>query len=200
MRRWTLRVLCWLALGAVVNVAVAWQVSRGNWPMSLTLVKNEGWPIPSLAASDWPRPLITDRWQGLWMSRDISLSFDAQHQVSYSMTVEMIGWPCRSMRRTWAAAGGAATFHEEAPVPPPLNKWFGPHERFPVHILWSGFAIDTLFYALPVALLWLAPGLGLRWHRARNHLCIHCAYPIADPAKPCPECGKLVSSPAPAAR
>ena len=76
-----------------------------------------------------------------------------------------------------------------------IGRWELPTRPVP-----TGFALNTLFYALPISLLWLAPGQFRRWHRRRKGLCIHCAYPVADPAKPCPECGKPVSSPAPAAR
>ena len=68
----------------------------------------------------------------------------------------------------------------------------------PSRPLLLGFAADTMFYGGLLAMVWYSPGTFRRWHRRRKGLCVHCAYPIADPASPCSECGKPHSSPTPA--
>ena len=71
----------------------------------------------------------------------------------------------------------------------------------PTHPLSPGFVLNTLFYALPIALLWLAPGQLRRWHRRRHGHCQICNYDLTGlaPGSTCPECGKAstITSPAP---
>jgi hypothetical protein len=63
----------------------------------------------------------------------------------------------------------------------------------PVLPLWPGFAINTLFYAVIVWLLFAAPFALRRRIRIRRGLCPACAYPIGD-SEVCTECGKTVNA------
>ena len=72
------------------------------------------------------------------------------------------------------------------------NRESDEQRLLPLRPIWSGFIINTLFYA---ALVWLAvPGpLSLRWLlRARRGLCMKCAYPIGA-GEVCTECGAAVT-------
>ena len=60
--------------------------------------------------------------------------------------------------------------------------------RLPIGIYWPGFAINTMFYAAILWLLFAAPGRARRWRRIRRGLCIKCAYPIGT-SDVCTECG-----------
>ena len=58
----------------------------------------------------------------------------------------------------------------------------------PIHPLWPGFAVNTLFYT---ALLWLLSCALLalrRFLRVKRGLCPKCAYPMGESAV-CSECG-----------
>jgi hypothetical protein len=58
--------------------------------------------------------------------------------------------------------------------------------------LWPGFAINTIFYAAMLWLLWIAPGKIRRFIRVRGHRCPACGYQIdsAPGIGPvCSECG-----------
>ena len=63
----------------------------------------------------------------------------------------------------------------------------------PVRPLWPGFAINTIFYAAILWLLFAAPGLIRRRLRHFRGRCVHCGYDLrgqpADSNK-CPECGR----------
>ena len=62
----------------------------------------------------------------------------------------------------------------------------------PIH---PGFAINTIFYAAILWLLWAAPGAIRRLRRKQRGLCIHCGYDLrgAPPdSANCPECGAAV--------
>lgn len=77
------------------------------------------------------------------------------------------------------------------------NDWRPVFHALPYHIIPLNFAINTLLYALLIALLWFGPlHLRHRWrlHRSR---CPRCAYPIGE-SPICTECGaSLPSGPKP---
>ncbi len=61
----------------------------------------------------------------------------------------------------------------------------------PLHPIWPGFAINTLFYA---AILWLlipGPFALRRFLRVKRGLCPKCAYPMGESAL-CSECGRVL--------
>jgi hypothetical protein len=58
--------------------------------------------------------------------------------------------------------------------------------------LWPGFAINTLFYAGILWLLFAAPFALRRRRRIKGGLCPACAYPVGESAI-CTECGKPVA-------
>ena len=82
-----------------------------------------------------------------------------------------------------------------------LPQWVraSPHDRLAIVPLWPGFAINTIFYA---AALWLvfcaAPGFVRRRIGRRRGRCLHCGYDLrgqrpgaeAGASRKCPECGR----------
>ncbi len=74
-------------------------------------------------------------------------------------------------------------------------------DHLPIRPSWLAFAVNTLFYAVVLAILWLAVRAGYMfafryWTRARRGLCPKCAYPMGESAV-CSECGHPVHSAAP---
>ena len=68
----------------------------------------------------------------------------------------------------------------------------------PVRPLWPGFAINTLFYAAILWLLFAGPFALRRWRRINRGLCPKCAYDLrnrASDSSVCPECGTAVAAP-----
>ena len=62
----------------------------------------------------------------------------------------------------------------------------------PLLPLWPGFAINTIFYAAILALLFYGPGKVRRFVRVRRYRCPACAYLIAPgtcASGLCSECG-----------
>jgi hypothetical protein len=76
--------------------------------------------------------------------------------------------------------------------------WIIPRSRpnwdvfLPISPIWSGFAINTLFYAAILWLLFAAPFALRRWRRVRRGLCPAGAYPVGVSAV-CTECGAAVT-------
>jgi hypothetical protein len=67
-----------------------------------------------------------------------------------------------------------------------------PTYTLPYVPIWPGFAINTIFYAAMLWLLWIAPGRIKRVIRIRGHRCPACGYQIAPGGgigPVCSECG-----------
>src|SRR5687767_7531158 len=62
----------------------------------------------------------------------------------------------------------------------------------PYRPIWSGFAINTIFYAAILWMLFAAPFRVRRWRRIRRGLCPVCAYPIGQ-SPTCTECGDILT-------
>ena len=65
--------------------------------------------------------------------------------------------------------------------------------QFPMRPIWPGFAINTIFYAAILWLLFFAPFLLRRRRRIKRGLCPKCAYPVGTNER-CPECGSTLST------
>ena len=186
--------LCWLALGAVVNVAVEavnifWLVNRPGSP-HLTTNSITEWPSPTYADGSWPKPATCYEYSRFGWTMRVALP---EAGPTRNMIFETWGWPARWLRTVKIIDGGKEPPLEAYPEGWPLYSKSLPGtiiRVLPTHFLASEFALNTVFFgSLPA--LWYVPSALRRWHRRRHHLCIHCSYPVADPAKPCSECGRL---------
>jgi hypothetical protein len=64
--------------------------------------------------------------------------------------------------------------------------------RAPYRPIWPGFAINTIFYAAVLWVMFFAPGKVKRTIRRRRGLCPTCAYPVGS-SPVCTECGAAVT-------
>jgi hypothetical protein len=140
-----------------------------------------------------------------WTAREIDASRDEWQPededrcVFVSVTDLVAGWPTRSFKgsRVW---DGRVTDTDEMSNDwaLPLPKWTGLQSAYvefvPYLPLWPGFAINTIFYAAILWVLFFAPGIIKRAIRRRRGLCPACGYPIGT-SEVCTECGKQVASP-----
>jgi hypothetical protein len=63
----------------------------------------------------------------------------------------------------------------------------------PLGVIWPGFAINTIFYAAILWLLFATPFAVRRRIRARRGQCPACAYPVGA-SEVCTECGRSVKA------
>src|SRR5262249_19045849 len=81
---------------------------------------------------------------------------------------------------------------------PTLGQYPFPPEHpraLPIWPVPSGFAINTVFYAVVLWGLWLVPGFVRRRIRVRRGRCAKCGYDLrASTTGVCPECGKAAKS------
>ena len=58
-------------------------------------------------------------------------------------------------------------------------------------IIWPGLAINTIFYAAILWMIFAAPGAVRRWRRIKRGQCASCGYSLRGTShvEKCPECG-----------
>lgn len=204
--------------GAVVNVAVAWGCALRSETDDGAIIEVDQWPrrVPddwphrpdggwlfcgpglSVMMSDGHGPEPEGRWVGdsfagawgldlyrhVWFSS--GAPFRSMHWCLYDMMPEGRGtldhWPDRPHGHLESGL---------APPRAPLGRggWVF-QRRLPLALLWPGFLINTLFYAVLLWLPFAAPGVVRRQIRKRRGHCIQCGYDLrGTPRSGCPECG-----------
>ncbi len=204
MRRRLLIAAIFLLAGAVVNVAVAWACT---WALNgFVGVDTDKTVVPSdeLAAN-----LLSSRlgdkvfneladYSGLveyglgWSWMSIGGRYYRPMPDSATLWMHTLGWPMLSMRWEAISLSQSVTpgsrWYRWAWVTP--MRWTQ-HERvvLPLLPIWPGFAVNTVFYAALLAVLFYSPFALRRFIRVRRGLCPACAYPRGQ-ADVCSECGK----------
>jgi hypothetical protein len=217
LKRWTLLICLFLLLGVIVNIAVAWgsalfvpldwsQNVRGmryKQGMRWELQKWSGWAGVRLYSVQWGTHGI--EWEGFgpdprefiphWANLDrptsrVVRSPDLEIEVREA---EARGLPLISMWSEMEWFDGPA--HE---VRGGFETGLAPWQRggariprvLPARIAMPGFAINTIFYAAILWLLWFGPGMIRRGSRRRRGWCVRCGYDLrGSGAGMCSECG-----------
>ena len=220
MKRRIFKLLLFLLLGAIINVAVAWGLARWFYGSS-----EVGGPVRRIAEgfSSQQSPcwyfFIAERGGTLWITgvprpdpdvaRRIENPYpkDTSHylptwsalreqpltaEVNYRLQEEARGWPMlalRSQRRYWSDQRAPAIVKGGLDLGGvPIGRGPPHYMALPLRPLWPGFAINTIFYATIVWLLFAVPGRLRRWRRIKRGLCPACGYPIGF-SDVCTECG-----------
>jgi hypothetical protein len=207
MRRWAppiIRIIGFLLLGAVVNVAVAWGLHKsplGDWETTVrgpTESEFEFWFDARPAVFDQipeavvvrVRPgaetcaLLGNKHGYVHLGRD-GLQDYASTNDPWEVHLQIRqGWPALCVTGELWSRG-------QPPASPVANSGLL-RGTLPYIPIWPGFAINTVFYA---GLLWLhcaAPFALRRSRRVRKGLCAKCAYPVGG-SEVCTECGQPVT-------
>jgi len=197
-RRIITRVIVFLLLGAIVNVAVAW--GYGLWsspdeqngeilePATVALIRQR-FGMPSL---------LPDETVG-YQTYGSGLTFQVIHDgisiqgstLSWAHTAISVacGWPARSMRCGVISQNGAIEYLHS--IQPPKGFSASVLPMLPCAPLWPGFAINTIFYAAILWLFFTVPFALRRHRRIKRGQCPACAYPIGT-SPVCTECGNPV--------
>jgi hypothetical protein len=132
---------------------------------------------------------------GVW--GQIMVSGESVTMARYTLDEICAGWPLLSLRCVQGAdqsscAGWVIRGRLDIPVEIGGRPWI----YVPLRPMWSGFAINTMLYAMVFWVLF-AVRFALRRHRRMNcGLCAKCAYPVGtwggNPV--CTECGAAVAS------
>ena len=203
--------------GAIVNVAVAWGCATiSDWPEP-----GEKWTHWSTAAAwpnsvsaHWPAGPEVTRLHGALstITRHIKAVYpESEKDLKYGhFMIDRydFGWPLRTLGcELWWETGmpgtGSVGMQGTGSVGtyPEGNRgaWrpgFATNRKFnviPLLPIWPGFAINTIFYAAMLWMLFAAPGYVRRRIRVRRGQCPACAYPVGA-SDVCTECGKPVTA------
>ncbi len=239
MKRWAFRILVFLLLGTIVNVAVAWGCS-GIGPLPQSGDPLGRWSVHTQADLAWLERRGWKPMTGAWKG-------DVHHQSLRSSTVEYglyseigiptagrfigvlpqwtfavwvrAGWPMQSLsgerfdRRALSRNSIPSVPGFSIGLAPPAiadqdceEVWAVP-ARFnvmsradrarvlPLRPIWPGFAINTVFYAAILWMLFAAPFALRRRLRIKRGLCPACGYDLrGSGASVCPECGKAANA------
>jgi len=204
-RRTFKRILLFLLLGAIVNIAVAWSLSSievqewshrgGQYPAPDRYVR--WWQ--ARAPKDFPSyPRIVYRFAMLGRE-DLRMDQGGEptslaHFCCYAIraglpltSLEGVQWidnrpvyegsqPILHQRKFVVFAGGLS----------------GGGRGLPMCPIWPGFAINTIFYAVILWVLFAFPFALRRWRRIKRGLCARCGYPLGTSAV-CSECGTPIA-------
>lgn len=214
MTRIVVRVLAYLLLGAVANIALAWAcvawsptggASLDNRPWD----SNRGWPVP--VPDDWwtyTGPVSVERGFGMVLAKNnfaglarVSReSAEFEHSEVFAARLDA-GWPWRSLTTHYVRI-------RRRPSPPFLTApppWECALEvrgmrrgvvrplALPCRPVWPGFLANTLLFGVLLGTGPHAISLIRRQSRIKRHLCPVCAHPIGT-SPVCTECGAAVRS------
>jgi len=213
VKRWALRILLFLLGGAIVNVAVAWAIAfwldvngRGGPDSSYETLQAQIFrcagathvEVQVKRASSANLAKAADSLAdtlGVWLPTISD---------SHAVIVDLRGWPFLSLA-TWHVPPTFERFTTESASRMRWGirtgrRWSHAYlvpRALPLRPLWPGFAINTVFYAF---ILWLLFALGgtpfvlRRRRRIRRGLCPTCAYDLRGATgEVCAECGAAVT-------
>jgi hypothetical protein len=118
---------------------------------------------------------------------------------------DALGWPMLSMRCFFEPNRAPSrapndTLRDGLRVPDYVFPGGATFARaLPLRPIWPGFAINTLFYAAILWVMFATPFAIRRWRRVKGGLCQNCGYDLRGSggttgAALCPECGNPVSA------
>ena len=216
MRRSVLTLGVFLVIGAILNIAIAWCLAITDTPQSLRTFRANltGGRLDQLASPvitpEWIRETASriyavHRAENLYIAVDERRDSRGCYRSAMSPYVGTLlmdrcyGWPMISMGGGWRATADSASAMSLIMGAEPRNlielpflhdpSWVRECQRaLPIGLLWPGFWINTMVYALAAGLLIRAPLMLRRRRRIRRRLCAACAYPIGT-SPSCTECG-----------
>ena len=224
MKRWLFKLIVFLLLGAIVNVAVAWGFTA-QMEFDAASLQALQETHETLEESEWPRavprhwPSLRTAWEAHtfgWLVRRFvgrrnhwDPTTDQQERSEhFFVDVYEVGWPSRSLQwETWwefeiSYPQNTASYRNKGH---PAPTWwrsgitvsaqrFGFGSRswkaLPVHPVYFGFVINTVFYAVLVWCVTFGPFTARRFIRHKRGRCINCGYDLRGAEHDrCPECG-----------
>ena len=205
MKRRLAKLVVFLLLGAIVNVAVAWgcQLKFESFP-----------PLPVDTAHQF-RGWDIWTWNALGAQQIGNVMGDSSSEYIASLEQwEPPAWSRLSQLPIYERLDPEGLQVDRAFGLPVLSVWYGldakrasgtslvssreitgwlPYRDLAMTPIWPGFAINTVFYAAILAILWLlalGPFTLRRAIRRKRGHCIKCGYDLGHADhRACPECG-----------
>ncbi|HVP73606.1 MAG TPA: hypothetical protein VMS30_07700 [Phycisphaerales bacterium] len=221
MKRWAVRICVFLLLGAIVNVAVAW-VPLPSWLVNSSkpsLARTDTWVVQRFTNDPnrtiWafrymPATVIFPPEYQVQPVEDVLAPYGEEclthiRRLHDEESYLLMGWggaqgfPMLALRgfaietRKPSYEGSQRVDLETFGLLVSKRVRFGEARPYPLIPIWPGFAINTVFYALVLWLLFAAPFALRRWRRIKRGLCPKCAYPVGT-NEVCTECGHPIKT------
>ena len=125
----------------------------------------------------------------------VTQSQDPERLSLWHYSETAFGWPAHSLFYTCCSRTPKDRSVTSIELPVSLTQLLARNSfrsEFPRSPIWPGFAINTIFYAAILWLLFFAPGAVRRTIRRKRGLCPACAYPIGT-SPVCTECGNQLA-------
>jgi hypothetical protein len=190
MRRRLIQLGLFVLAGAIVNVAVAWMAPRPSFlafgllsPTSSRFAHYSAWWLTHREISMRPESIST---ASTWGFEHVAINAATEGGSRLRA-----GWPALGLEGVevnWVTQLNPLQHQRETKD---LLRVEQMDQSYPLRPLWPGFAINTLFYAGILWLLFAAPFALRRRRRIKRGLCPACAYPVGD-SEVCTECGQAV--------
>lgn len=183
-----------VTLGAIVNVLVAWGCALSSQQLPIQMMKTDlamnllrRGPGGDANFGDLYGIVRSNR--TVW--RDTIGGFDTNTNDWHCVSSIRAGLPLNTLtgyhmvynKSRWCEWAIPLT-DDSSPHAPVDAAMF-----LPLKPLLPSFVINSLFYAILVAVLMLTPVRLRRVIRRLRHRCVKCGYPLSVPVAGCPECG-----------
>ena len=187
MKRRIFKLILFLLLGAIVNVAVAWGCAF-TWPgySAMMNVSDRDWPhgVPQ----GWPPPEVVNKYRGFGWAIETFFSETPLWSHGVNAHLSRAGWPVLTFKALHWEDPDAGV--DEGGWDWHITLDTGVEVTLPLRPIWPGFATNTVFYAAVLSLLWSSPFVVRRLIRRKRGRCIKCGYDLrGDFSAGCPECG-----------
>ncbi len=204
MKRRLSKLVVFLILGVIVNVAVAWgfvgfarlESVQGSFmkPEAIDWFHRHapaapGFPWEVDYTIQWANPVVRKWWITAASSWDDPSRQDSRYAAPTRLYAHAYpteaGWPFFSLDGSvwWTypisrdGVYGRSVLRAKASVPIPFGDE-NPSRQLPCRPIWAGFAINTIFYAAILWLLTLGPFTARRMIRRKRGRCIKCGYDL----------------------
>jgi hypothetical protein len=193
--------------GAIINIAVAWGFAIRE-PFKPTNPPDVSPQAPQVFASHGFQLSADDDFYAAQFTGS-GLTFTSaviESEPSQILILTEAGWLVRSLSGVFKmlspmGSSPAVSCHHAIELSPRIRARnpLMPQVAFvlPLRPIWPGFAINTVFYAGLLWLLFAAPSALRRRRRIRRGLCPACAYDLrggGSASQQCPECGKSIEA------
>ena len=204
MKRIAIKLVVFLLLSAVVNVAVAWgctvwisaralsvdvgqsQLDERSSFWTIQYVRRRGLAHVYSSQTDFG---LANRWTQTaeealphWSKLEAPSSSAAERETASGWPMYALSWTLSEWIISESSGRRGRTFAAGLQI--------GPASILPLRPLWLGFTVNTLFYAAILWTLFVAPFATRRLIRKRRGKCVRCGYDLTGMEhEVCPECG-----------
>ncbi len=195
VKRRLTKLVLFLLLGAVVNVAVAWgchlwSSATPEYAGSRHATESE-WQLLEkrrFARAEGEHCMVAkETGVGIHRTHLNTTRYEARKPIKYHVTWLRAGWPYLSLHgEKWKGpARGQFTSYWTLPVQTDVGE-----VSLPLQPLWLGFASNTVFFAALALLITIVPKIVGRHVRFKRKCCLVCGYDLRGAEhEVCPECG-----------